>query len=429
MLRSKDILLIATLLFVALTVGLLIGELGWTLFLALLIWVVYNGQEFKKAFVWSGNLMRRPDNDSDAWFALTYRPYRGLQRQRARTRDIAQRLRQILGLVDIVPDGFIVLSEAGEIEGMNTAAQQLLGLREKDRGIGLSTVVRSPDFIDFLKREETDPPLEFASPVSADATLEARRFDTETGGSVILVRDITPLNRLLTVRQQFIANVSHELRTPLTVLQGYVEVLDDPDHEPSRDVVKKLSPPLARMQNLINDLLLLTQLESNSISLAPVPISMHQIVREVIDELSPAEAERVELIDAAGDAATILGNPQELHSVAMNLIQNALRYSPDGDPIKVAVTSDNNNVRLAVTDFGVGIAPEHIDRLTERFYRVDLADARTRGGTGLGLAIVKHILRRHGSVLAIKSELGVGSTFSCAFEAHSPVNETNEVLK
>ncbi len=405
------------------------GELGWALFVALLIWVLYNSQEFGKALKWSANLMRRPENNSDAWFALTYRPYRGLQRQRLRTRNIAQRLRQILGLVDIVPDGFIVLSEAGEIEGMNTAARQLLGLREKDRGIGLSTVVRSPDFIDFLKREETDPPLEFASPVSTDATLEARRFDTETGGSVILVRDITPLNRLLTVRQQFIANVSHELRTPLTVIQGYVEVLDDPEHTPSPEVVKKLSPPLARMQNLINDLLLLTQLESNSISLAPVPISIQQVVREVIDELSPSEAERVQFIEEAHGATTILGNPQELHSVAMNLIQNALRYSPDGDPIKVAVTADKNEVQLAVTDFGVGIAPEHIDRLTERFYRVDLADARTRGGTGLGLAIVKHILRRHGSVLAIKSELGVGSTFSCAFEAHSPVNETNEVLK
>lgn len=413
--------MLAALIISAVIVGLISGAMGWTLLAAALVWITVHWREYQKIATWASHPWRKPTNGLDAWFELAYGPYRALLRQRDRTRSMGTRLRQILRLLEVIPDGVIVLSASGEIESLNTAAKSLLHLSQADVGIGLATVVRSPDFVEFVRAENTDAPLEFTSPFDLDTTLEARCFnidDGENGGRIMLVRDITALNRLLTVRQNFVANVSHELRTPLAVVNGYMETIADQEEDTDLrlQLIDKLEPPLQRMQSLIDDLMLLTQLESGS-EPPKRNLNLGNVVNNAVAELGGIIGFATRLNLQVDTQQKILGIDHELHSVCVNLISNALRYSPEDMPIEVSCEDRGDVIRLAVRDHGVGIAPEHLNRLTERFYRVDMADARTRGGTGLGLAIVKHVLRHHDSTLQIDTELGVGSTFYCDFAA------------
>ena len=229
------------------------------------------------------------------------------------------------------------------------------------------------------------------------------------------MRDVTQLNRLLSMRQDFIANVSHELRTPLTVIVGYIETLtsEDLDHETTRALVEKLQSPSKRMQALVDDLLLLTRLEAspNPTSEELVSIDMQTLIDAVVNDAQGLSQGKHDIAVNIESDARVLGIENELHSACSNLISNAIRYSPDGGPIEVSWTPIQSGARFSVRDHGIGIPPEHLSRLTERFYRVDLAKARIRGGTGLGLAIVKHVLKRHNSELRVDSELAAGSTF------------------
>ena len=406
---------------VALICGWFVNAMGWCLFFGSLVWIGIHILEFKKASAWAQHPLRRPSNGLDSWFNLSYKPFRALQRERQRTRDMTSRLRDILGLVDVIPDGVIILQSNGDIEGMNQPARTLLHLSERDVGLGLATVLRIPEFITYIREETTrEEPLSLTSPFNKDQSLEVRRFDTVTGNTIVLVRDITELNHLLTMRQNFIANVSHELRTPLTVMTGYLETLLDPatDTALSKQVVGRLQSPLSRMQTLVEDLMLLTQLESTPVTDFD-PISLGQVVEGAVREMQGLCKTPDQISANIETEEKIHGAPSELHSVCVNLLSNALRYSPEGASIQASVVKHGKNVRLQVKDNGVGIAPEHLDRLTERFYRVDLAGAAARGGTGLGLAIVKHALLRHESSLQIESTLGQGSKFFCDFASIS----------
>ncbi|MED5341409.1 MAG: ATP-binding protein, partial [Pseudomonadota bacterium] len=181
-----------------------------------------------------------------------------------------------------------------------------------------------------------------------------------------------------------------------------------------------LKPPVDRMQSLIRDLLVLTQLESGDSAQAPQPVAMRTLIAQVAAELKDLRpsGDSIEL-ELLSDAK-VLGIEKELHSVCTNLVANALRYSAESDSVKVSwINTDNGQVRLKVDDKGLGIPQEHLNRITERFYRVDMADSTKRGGTGLGLAIVKHVLRRHNSKLNVTSKLGRGSTFYCDFTPYS----------
>jgi len=200
-----------------------------------------------------------------------------------------------------------------------------------------------------------------------------------------------------------VANVSHELRTPLTVIGGYLETMAD-DGESDSDrlaLTKRLHSPVRRMQSLVEDLLLLSRLESTPAPTDLIAVPMRALIERALREAKGLADERFILNSDVQSNACITGVESELYSVCINLVTNALRYSPDGGSITISLTDlperESPTVLLRVTDTGIGIAPEHLSRLTERFYRVDLAGSRTRGGTGLGLAIVKHVLRRHDS--------------------------------
>lgn len=426
---SKEFVIPLVLLGIALLLGLWTGELGWCLFFSTLIWIWIQVIEYRKVRKWSQRPLRKPRNGLDGWFALAYGPFRSLNRERQRTHAMAYRLRQILGLSEVVPDGVIILGPTGEIEGLNGAAKEMLQLNDSDLGISLASIVRSPDFVSFLRADSHEEPLEFVSPFNANASFEARRINVDTGRVIVLVRDITALNRLLTMRQSFVANVSHELRTPLTVMAGYLETLEDPEQDNALklELLPRLNSPVRRMQSLVDDLLLLTQLESNPLTEHRAPVNMRRVIEGAVYELQSLLASDDQVCVRCDTDQQVFGVETELHSVCVNLLSNAVRYSPEGSRIDIAWQQVGDICRLSVKDCGVGIAPEHISRLTERFYRVDMAGARAKGGTGLGLAIVKHILRRHDSELQVDSQLGSGSLFFCDFNPYQPGSEDSAV--
>ena len=397
--------------------GLLTGQMGWAFFLAALTWILRQYGEFEKFRRWAERPLSLPENSSEAWYELANSPYRQLGRERQRVRAMLARVREILGVTELIPDAVILLDEAGGIETMNTAARSLFNLKKDDIGLGLANIVRSPDFAAFLRQEDDSPTFEFTSPLNPEQQLEARRFDSDSQRKLILVRDITSSNRLLTMRQQFVANVSHELRTPLTVVNGYLETINDDSvtDDLRLQLIGKFTTPMNRMQALVEDLLLLTQLEASTDIAEPMEVSMATVIKGAVEELQSLQNYPGQISVFLDADDKVLGLEKELHSVCVNLLSNAIRHSDSSADIEITWARVGDKVRLAVTDSGTGIPSEFIDRLTERFFRVDMAGAQARGGTGLGLAIVKHVLKRHDSQLFIESALNQGSTFYCDF--------------
>lgn len=411
-----EVQFIAALALLAVVGGLLTGQMGWAFFLASLTWIIRQYGEFEKVSNWAKRPVKLPPDLRESWASIAYTPYRQLSRERARSRAMLARVRDIVGITELIPDAVILLDEAGAIETMNSAARSLLRLKKNDVGLGLANIVRSPDFAEFLRSGSDDSPLEFSSPFDPEQQLEARSFYSETQNKLVLVRDITSSNRLMTMRQQFVANVSHELRTPLTVVNGYLETIneDSVTDEERLQVLDKFVAPMSRMQALVEDLLLLTQLESSAPAVEQQAVSGAQIIQGALEEVQSLQTSPDQVAVRIESQREILGSQKELHSVAVNLLGNALRYS-GADAIEVAWRDQGDKVRLAVTDNGCGIAEQHIDRLTERFFRIDAPATHARGGTGLGLAIVKHVLKRHNSALQIRSQLNEGSRFYCDF--------------
>jgi two-component system phosphate regulon sensor histidine kinase PhoR len=296
----------------------------------------------------------------------------------------------------------------------------LLGLESpRDNGLRVTNLVRDPDFTDYLARRDYAEPLEIDSPASPDHTMSLQIVPFGAHRKLLIGRDITRVQRLEQMRRIFVANVSHELRTPITVLSGYVETLRESELIRPEDLKKHLAimhEQALRMQRLVDDLLMLSRLETAAPRRKDETVDVPALLtglKEQAELLSGPANHRLTL--EAEPGLNLLGGREELHSAFMNLINNAVRYTPREGTIKLRWSRDGDGAKFSVTDSGEGIAAEHVPHLTERFYRVDTARSRASGGTGLGLSIVKHVLIRHNAHLEIQSELGHGSTFSCIF--------------
>ena len=419
MYSRQDLVITVVLITAALLGGWSTGAYGWSFFAALAVWSFLQLRETRRLERWSRHPLRRPDNRQASWQALSNRLYRTLRQTRNRSRGIISNLRALRTITDALPDAALVVSSDGKLLDFNRAARHLLNLRKQDRGESLAAVVRQPSLISLSKGQIADELVEFTSPLRESIRLEARRVAMSGDQSLLLVRDVTELNRLLSMRQDFIANVSHELRTPLTVIVGYIETLlaEDLDRETTLGLVEKLRPPTTRMRALVDDLLLLTRLESspNPDQEELTSVDMRTLMNVIASDGRALSAGRHDITCRAESTASVIGIEHELLSAFLNLLTNAVRYSPDGGDIELIWEDTGEGARFSVRDHGIGIPAEHLSRITERFYRVDLAKARVRGGTGLGLAIVKHVLKRHDSQLQIVSELNQGSTFYCEF--------------
>jgi two-component system, OmpR family, phosphate regulon sensor histidine kinase PhoR len=313
-----------------------------------------------------------------------------------------------------------MLDGDGHLEWWNHAAEGLLGLRAPDdSGQHVHNLIRDPRFVAYFDEGVFRDPLDIPSPGDPSVWLQYTITRYGQGDRLMVVRDITRLRNLEQMRKDFVANVSHELRTPLTVIVGYLETMLDADEQLSqrwRRPLQQMQQQARRMQTLLKDLLLLARLETSDNPLEERPVDIAGVLRTIHQDalaLSGERGHRISL-DIAGTGA-LLGNESELRSAFSNLVFNAVKYTPDGGEIGIRWWEDERGGHLGVTDNGVGIAPEHIGRITERFYRVDSSRSTNTGGTGLGLAIVKHVLLRHQSKLQVASTPGKGSLFACHF--------------
>lgn len=317
--------------------------------------------------------------------------------------------------------GLVVTRDNGDIVWFNRAAAALLGLKaEQDRGADIVHLIRNPDFVrcftggHFGRTVAMHSP---AAPAAGVCVLPGGR-----GRRLILVDDLSRLQKLETMNRDLIGNVSHELRSPLTVIVGYLDMLDEicgrGDDRRLDAALTSMRRQSARMQQIVSDLLELSELEveppgerrAEVVSVAELVAA----IRDEARELDPSGRCRI-VADIGG--LGIRGSRARLQSAFFNLVSNAVRYSPDGGTITLRWRGDESGARFCVADEGVGIESYHLPRLTERFYRVDKDRSRTTGGTGLGLAIVKHILNHHDAELEVQSAPGKGSVFCCRFPA------------
>lgn len=352
----------------------------------------------------------------------------GLHRMRRRARDRDKQRRSLVrnyrDSIRAMPDATVVLRSDFRIDWCNQAARQMLGLQwPRDEGQRISNIFRHPEFVAFLARYSREArSLSLPSPVDGRLWLEVRLIPYAKKRHLLLARDTTALRRLETVRSDFVANVSHELRTPLTVVYGVTETLEDEisDYPELTRSVQLLREQAERMKHLVDDLLLLSRLETGDGPRAGDWVDVPAMLDGVVEEARLLSGDRHHQIDLdATPGLSLLGNERELRSAFANLVFNAVHYTPEGGRIHLRWFADSAGGYFEVADTGIGIAAQHIDRLTERFYRVDNGRSKSRGGTGLGLAIVKHVLMRHGAQLKIDSKPGEGSRFTCRFPTRS----------
>jgi len=351
-------------------------------------------------------------------FTRLYRARRTTEQNERRLQDNEERFRRT---ISALPEGIVLVDLSLQIEWCNPVAEHHLGVSlTGDHGMRITNLVRDPAFVSYMTSGHYALPLEFRPMARPNTALEVRVIEVERTRLMVISRDITQREQVDAMRRDFIANVSHELRTPLTVVNGFMEMLLDAQHEDEatrQHHLKLMQEQAQRMSRLVEDLLTLSRLESSESSLVEEAVDVQLLMREVADEARVLSGghHRVELRPAR---AFLRGNREELRSAFANLVSNAIRYTPDGGTITLAWQADEGGGgRFEVRDTGIGVAPEHIARLTERFYRVDKSRSRETGGTGLGLAIVKHVLLRHDAHLDIQSEVGKGSTFAAAFPA------------
>ncbi|MGL4715395.1 MAG: phosphate regulon sensor histidine kinase PhoR [Aeromonas sp.] len=365
-----------------------------------------------------------PPNGKGSWEYIFNGIYRLQQRHRARRRELAGLIRRFREGAEALPDAAVVFRTDGSILWCNRLAERLLGFRwPEDSGQHIGNLIRNPTFTAYLGKGEYDDPLEMNSPVNEDRCLEFRIMPYAEDQAMLVVRDVTQLRSLEKTRKHFVSNVSHELRTPLTVLKGYLEMIEEPP-PPARwaKAHKVMTEQTIRMDNLVNQLLMLSRIEAaptvDLSNLVNMP-AMLALLEQEARALSGERAHQIEF--SVQPNLWLYGDEEQLRSAVSNLVYNAIHYTPAGCKITVEWRQQGAMALFAVQDEGEGIAPEHLMRLTERFYRVDKARSRHTGGSGLGLAITKHALSHHDCQLDIESRVGVGSRFSFLIPARMVV--------
>lgn len=326
-----------------------------------------------------------------------------------------------------LPEGVVSLDKTDHIEWFNPLAEQHLGLdRSRDIGQQITYLVRQPEFVAYLAAKNFVEPLLLRGPRHDDLVLSCKLVGYSGNKKLLVTRDVTRFEHIETMRRDFVANVSHELLTPLTVVNGFVETMQDMptlENDMARRALPMMGEQTMRMTHLVGDLLTLSKLEDRLNVLKEecldVPVMLSNCYQVGVELSAGKHQLKLELLSDS----KLLGCAEELRSAFGNLMSNAIRYTPAGGEIVMRwQVQDDGRPVFSVQDSGIGIAPQHIPRLTERFYRVDSSRSRATGGTGLGLAIVKHIANRHQAQLEIKSEEGKGSTFSIVFPVQRQLN-------
>ncbi|MEX1197317.1 MAG: phosphate regulon sensor histidine kinase PhoR [Pseudohongiellaceae bacterium] len=420
----KKLLLLLGLLLLA---GLVSGQTPWVIAGGLCVYLIYTMLQLRRLHSW----LYSPDNHRATQppesYGLWGDVFDGIYQLQRRERDATQYLKNIIDRAQestaALEIAVIMINRRGHLEWWNPAAERLLGLHgDHDRNQPVINLLRQPEFVEYFETGEYSRPLPLESPLSRERILEYQITWFGEGERLMLVRDITQLHRLETMRRDFAGNVSHELRTPITVITGYLEtLLDNREGLPERwgRPLEQMYQQSQRMENIIRDLLTLTQLETKSVSRQRTAIDISALLNEIRGDAEQLFIEKQHhfLVECTL-ADRLQGNRNELYSAVSNLVFNAAKYTPAGGRITLSCQEESSRgIAISVADNGPGIPAQHIPRLTERFYRVDESRSTDTGGTGLGLAIVKHVLARHSATLEILSTPGKGSRFICHFPA------------
>lgn len=393
------------------------------LFAAVLLAAVYlHLRNISRLLRW----LREPKPDAvpqayGVWDEVFAALYRMLRQQRQSETQLAATLNDFRLAGAAMPDGMVILDQSDRIEWCNPRAQQHFGLdRERDAGQQITYLVRHPQFAEKLHSQNYSEPLVLRHLRATALVLSVQIVPYGDRQKLVISRDVTELERVETMRRDFVANVSHELRTPLTVLTGFLETLSDmkvPESGLLARALPLMMDQARRMQHLVEDLLKLSQLETATNPLHEERVDVPRLARTLYHDAQALSAGRHRIALQIESEDWLTGSEHELRSAFSNMLSNAIRYTPDGGEVAIAWKRQGDSAAFAVSDSGIGVPPQHIPRLTERFYRVDRSRSRETGGTGLGLAIVKHVLNRHQGRLEVVSEPGHGSTFTALFPA------------
>lgn len=442
----RFVLDISLILVPGLTVAHFIPHLGWGLIVTALVFKLFRHQRHLTQLEdWSRTPSPAHSLEGDGqWDEVFSRLHRHERTRLDQLAEADSRTQDIRRAFEALPDGILLIDTGLRIEWANRSASQLFGLRlPEDIGQPVNYLIRAPGFVDFLSGFSCDPSPENSAEGCEPASKLASKSDPDPAPGLIIrtentlgrvlsvhqypysehkrllqISDITQLDRLDKTRRDFVANVSHELRTPLTVLSGFIETLQEVALTPEQQInyLGLMQSQSARMQNLLDDLLKLSSLEAAPDASSDVTVSVIELAENLLRDASILSAGRHKLSLNLRSQMGIAGEESGLRSALGNLVSNAVRYTPEGGQITLGWEIDaTGHGHLSVTDTGIGIAQEHLPRLTERFYRVDKGRSRDTGGTGLGLAIVKHALARHQARLDIRSHIGTGSTFTAVF--------------
>lgn len=415
----KGLLLTGLLCAVGASVGVWLGAVWLGLALgvtAAVVWLI-SGEAVRGARLM--RWLRDPQGgeaprDPGFWGEVAYRVEKSLRQRDLLLTQERGRLQEFLSAIEASPNGVLLLDRGDQIDWLNSKAAQHFGLNpQRDRLQRITNLVRMPSFVSYLQDGEFEEPVVFSGP-GGRSTLSVLIRPYGEGMKLVLSQDVTEIERANAMRRDFVANVSHEIRTPLTVLSGFVETMASlPLSEAERArVLSLMAQQTERMQTLVGDLLTLAQLEGSPLPSAEQWLDVQRLLQRALADAQALSGGRHRFECKAVEGVQIAASETELQSAIANLLTNAVRYTPAGGKIGIAWhwRADGGG-NLEVVDDGIGVAREHIPRLTERFYRVDGSRSRETGGTGLGLSIVKHVMQRHGGEIDVQSEPGKGSVF------------------
>ncbi|MDH5628642.1 MAG: phosphate regulon sensor histidine kinase PhoR [Gammaproteobacteria bacterium] len=374
----------------------------------------------------------KPDhapNASGIWQLMVQHINRTQKKNKERKTRLREMADRFGATITALPDAAIVLNEDLEIEWVNEVAKRILGLEiEKNFGQKFDQLIANPELKTIFEQqsesEENDPTsIEMESPIDPQKTLLMTSVEFGNKQKLVIARDISQRVAVQKLRKAFIANASHELRTPLTVISGYLEMLETDESIPESaiELIHRAGQQSNRMQKILEDLLVLSKLEEKGHDRdSGEPLNIADLLQKLITDFQKTKAKDTHnIVLTANESLMIKANEREVFSLCQNLLSNAVKYSKIGSEIIVCWDKHaDGSACISVADSGEGIAPEHISRLTERFYRANVNHSRKVGGTGLGLSIVKHIVENHGGHLDIHSELGIGSTFRACFPVY-----------
>lgn len=393
------------------------------------LWMLFRTRDLSRWLLEDDN--SDPPESTGLWgliFDNLYQQKKSYKGQIHNLQDIIIRAQQS---TNAIRDAVIVVDIHGVLEWWNDAGTRLLGFQLKtDRGQSLTNLLRDPRFIRYFDAGNYQRPLEIPSSHQPGVVLQFQITVFGAGERLIVARDVTRVHNLEQMRQDFVANVSHELRTPLTVIKGYLETFMDnlqEDHPQLSRGLNRMNEQALRMEALVNDLLLLSRLETEQNERVMKPVGIPALLQQIYnDALAMNDSKQHNIQLEISSDQDINGDQEELRSAFSNLVINAIKYNPQQSNITLRWYDDENGVYMEVEDDGTGIDPQHLPRLTERFYRADQSRHSKTGGTGLGLAIVKHVLIHHNGKLNIYSELGEGSVFTCQFPRKTLVNSAQK---